>query len=211
MGKILIFILVAFCSLSSFGQAKKDTTKATKKTAAVQTQKKEETPVSSSLQIAAEEYAVYMAILGKDSKLFVVRDKSGVDNFGEDNDFFKEAFEKAFKELKPETIEDFKAKNKEISHLEKKFPTKETYYLISDEELSKFFYRGLDWEGFNKKYPNSGGFYTFSRVGFSKDGTQAILFVAHSCGSLCGEGYYYFLRNDNGEWKVIAPLMTWIS
>ncbi len=208
MKKILILILITFCVESSFGQTKKTTKKSPKKKiTATQTSKKKETTTSTSPQITDDEYTVYIAILGKDTDMFVVRDKSGVDDFGGSGDDLKQNFD----ELKPETIEDFKSKNKESSRLEKKFPTKNNYVLISDEELKKFFDKRLNWEGFYKKYPKSGGFSTISRVGFSNDGRQALVFVAHSCGGLCGEGNYYFLKNNNGEWKVIKKQMTWIS
>lgn len=208
MKKILIFALIAFCSLNSFGQVKKNGKKPAKKTTTAQTQKKAETPVSLSSPVSDEEYAVYIAILGDSAKLFVVLDRTAVDDFGSSGKTF---FKQTFSELKPETIEDFNSKNKKSSSLERNFPTKNEYFLISDEELKLFFGKTLDWQGFYKKYPNSGGYHTFSRAGFSEDKKQALVYTAHSCGGLCGEGQYYFLKNENGEWKVVKKQMTWIS
>jgi len=208
MKKISILLLLVSCCFSVFGQSKRAKKQpARKKIITTQTQKKEQTNVLALSNIPDEEYTVYMVILGKDAGMFVVTDRSSVNDFGGSGNDLKQNFD----ELNPETIEDFKSKNKESSRLEKKFPTKNTYVLISDEELKKFFDKGLNWEGFYKKYPKSGGFSAFSRVGFSADGKQALVFVAQSCGGLCGEGNYYFLKNENGEWKVIKKQMTWIS
>ena len=158
--------------------------------------------------ITDEEYAVYMAILGKETKSFVVRNESNLLNFLEREEVL---LEEDFKELKSETREDFQSKNKTSSKLERKFPTKAKYTLISQEELAKIFGGNLNWSNFHKKYPDTGGFSTFSRVGFSKDGLQALVFVGWSCGGLCGEGNYYFLKKENGEWKVVTKEMVWIS
>lgn len=206
MKKLLIFTLIAFCGLDVFGQA-------TEKTIKIQSPPKAETKTSSISKITAEEYKVYMAVLGKTKEMFVVRDKSGMDKESKNIDRF--SVRDFLKELIPETIEDFQAKNKEIAQLKKKFPTKINYKLINIDELREFFayeFDGeMDWEAFYKKYPKSGGLYTFSRVGFSQDGQQALLFVTNWCRSLCGEGNYYLLKKENGEWKVINKHMIWIS
>ncbi len=208
MKKTSILLLIVFCSFSILGQSKRTKKKsARKKIITTQTQKKEKANVSALSNIPDEEYTVYMAILGRNSEMFIVRDRSSVDDFGGNGGDLKQSFD----ELKSETLEDFNSKNKESSRLEKKFPTKNTYVLISDEEIKKFFDKRLDWEGFYKKYPKSDGFSTFSRVGFSTDGKQALVFAAQSCGGLCGEGNYYFLKNENSEWKIIKKQMTWIS
>jgi hypothetical protein len=54
-------------------------------------------------------------------------------------------------------------------------------------------------------------FLTFSRVGFSKDGTQAFLYNSYGCGGLCGEGFYTILTRTADGWKVVGGSVAWIS
>jgi len=206
MKKFLIFTLITFCGLDTFGQAAGKTIK-------IQSPPKAETKTSPISKITAEEYKVYMAALGENREPFVIRDKSDMDKESKNIDRY--SVREFLKELIPETIEDFQAKNKETAQLKKKFPTNINYTLIKIDELKEFFayeFDGeMDWEAFYKKYPKSGGLYTFSRVGFSQNGQQALLFVTNWCRSLCGEGNYYLLKKENGEWKVINKHMVWIS
>lgn len=198
MRKFLIFALIIFSGLNLFAQNKKLGENAVSNKSAAKV----------SLSIAVEEYAVYLAIIGEKVKTFVVRDTTAAADSGEREDASLTA---TFKKMTPETLEDFRAKNKESSTLEKKFPTQIDYTLLSAQELKQFFEKSLDWGGFYKKYPDSGGFWSFSRVGFSKDGAQAFVYGAHNCGGLCGEGKYYFLQKEDGKWKVIEEDMLWIS
>lgn len=197
MKRFLAFSLIVFCCLSVFGQQK--STPKTKESIP-------KTPLST--PVGSEEYLVYVVVLGGGQK-FVVQEKTAIDNLGSDEN--KGFLLKAFKELKPETISDFETRNKQSARLEKKFPSKADFTLITREELDGIFRKGLNWDKFYKMYPNTGGFYTVSRVGFSKDSTQALVFVAHSCGGLCGEGNYFFLQQTDGVWKVVKKQMTWVS
>jgi hypothetical protein len=72
------------------------------------------------------------------------------------------------------------------------------------EEIRRIFEGGArdsendGWKVFHKKYPTAGGFITLSRVGFNKEKTQSLIYVAHNCGWLCGEGNYILLvKKDN--------------
>jgi hypothetical protein len=210
MKKLLSFTLIIFCGLSVFGQSEKSKTQTATPDSA-----KNKTEVAASVlsPITDEEYSVYTAVLGKTREMFVIRDKTNMDK--ESKNIEKYSVGVFFKELVPDTIEDFLAKNKENAQIEKKFPTNIPYTLISIEQLKEFFayeYDGkMDWEAFYTKYPKSGGVFTFSRVGFSQDGKQALIFITNWCKTLCGTGEYYFLKKENGEWKVSNKHMVWIS
>jgi hypothetical protein len=210
MKKLLLFTLILFCGLSGFGQSKQS--KIAKEKPNI-TQNKTEAVVSVLSPLSAEEYIVYMAVLGKNREMFVVMDKSDMDK--QSKNIEGNSVRAFLKELTSETIEDFQTKNKENARFKKKFPTNANYTLMTIDELKESFnYKwdgDLDWEGFYKKYPKSGGIFTFSRVGFSKDGQQALLFVTNWCRTLCGTGEYYLLKKENGEWKVVNKHMIWIS
>ena len=71
------------------------------------------------------------------------------------------------------------------------------------------------WGGFYRKYPDSGGYMQFSAVGFDADRTRAMVYVAHSCGGLCGGGMHHLLQKIDGAWREakIDDLVqcTWAS
>ena len=54
-----------------------------------------------------------------------------------------------------------------------------------------------------------------SAVGFNKDHTRALVYVAHHCGSLCGGGMYHLMAKKNGKWEPDrnygGPSCAWAS
>lgn len=98
------------------------------------------------------------------------------------------------------------------------------YSVISDNELNSIFEEGkkqtaecrknsqpcgfgyeAGWQLLRKKYPNSNGYYRFSRAGFSTDRKTALLFFA-----IEGSGYerssFYVLEKKEGNWQVVNKL-----
>jgi hypothetical protein len=67
------------------------------------------------------------------------------------------------------------------------------------------------WGEFYKRYPDSGGFISVSRPGFNKEMDQALIFIEHRCGDLCGTGHYILLEKSGDTWKVIQQNLVWIS
>jgi hypothetical protein len=66
------------------------------------------------------------------------------------------------------------------------------------------------WDGFYKRYLDSGGFIIVSPVGFNPDKTQAIVYSGSSCGSLCGRWSFHLLEKVAGKWRE-APGVTCFS
>jgi hypothetical protein len=166
--------------------------------------------------ISEEEYKVYHEVLEKEKGMLVIRIETSMD---EDSKNVKLLEQRGFtfflKQLESETLRDFLAKNEKSEMLEKKFSRDLNYTLVSTADLKqKFAYQSngrMDWESFRGKYPKAENLYTVSRIGFSRDGTQALVFVTNWCNSLCGEGNYYVLKKENSEWRIVDKLMTWIS
>ena len=51
-----------------------------------------------------------------------------------------------------------------------------------------------------------------SRIGFSPDSTQALLYATVVCGGLCGRGEYFLLeRTPHNTWKIRSRLLRVIS
>jgi len=114
-----------------------------------------------------------------------------------------------------ETIDDFKRKKSDSVSLEPLFSFPAKQVLVSDHKSAGLFRRARhidrSWTGFYKRYPNSVGFISMSRVGFNGNHDQALLYIARFCGGLCGEGYYVILDKERGAWSVKEKTMLWIS
>ncbi len=55
-----------------------------------------------------------------------------------------------------------------------------------------------------------------SAVGFNREHTRALVYVAHHCGNLCGGGTYHLMAKKNGKWEPDrefrgAPMCMWAS
>jgi hypothetical protein len=80
------------------------------------------------------------------------------------------------------TFQDYVEKNKKKFILERKFDLP-SYTLVgpTDGKPSLIFH--------------------VSAVGFGPDGTRALVYVGHRCGSLCGGGRYHVLVKKDGKWQ----------
>jgi hypothetical protein len=61
------------------------------------------------------------------------------------------------------------------------------------------------------KFPDSGGYIALSRAGLNSRGDQAVVYMRHVCGGLCGSGHYLLLVKKNKEWVVQKHFMAWVS
>jgi hypothetical protein len=114
--------------------------------------------------------------------------------------------------LSDETATDYVARLKTKGTLSSSLNLKVSYTLLPEKELDRIFSNGpAGWPKFYNKYPKSSGYVGFSRVGFSKAGDQAVVYVSHGCGGLCGSGNYVLLVKTNNAWTVKQKMMAWIS
>lgn len=70
---------------------------------------------------------------------------------------------------------------------------------------------GTKTSDFEARFPNNLGFFVVSHVGLNLNRTEALLFIDHFCGGLCGGGGYVLMRKVNGVWHVVERHMTWVS
>ncbi len=112
-------------------------------------------------------------------------------------------------------IANFLEVNKKTWLLEKTIPMDQPYEFVFDKELDAMFADGpAGWKKFYEKYPDSGGYNEVSAVGFNADKTVAIVYVAHSCGGLCGGGSFHVLEKKDGKWQKLnwkGTECTWAS
>jgi hypothetical protein len=166
-----------------------------------------------------EAYPVYAAVLqglrpnlyGK--PLIIIRETVTVAGIA----LVKQYCDPRLQRLPADVPEDFNRKNKAQMLISRKIPIETPYELISREELNNIS-QGSGrsvvgfWEHFYQRYPGSGGYTSLSAVGFNSTRTEALVYVAHRCGSLCGSGEYVFLQKQNGQWAGHAVQgCGWIS
>jgi len=114
--------------------------------------------------------------------------------------------------LKQTTIDAFRRVNRQQTSLRHSFHPAIDYDLVDSAQLEPFFKRGdPGWFAFYKRFPGSPGIITFSRVGFSEDGTQALFYLSNHCGELCGTGMYVVMEKRNGSWAIGKEIEMWIS
>lgn len=112
-----------------------------------------------------------------------------------------------------DTAADLKTKVHDHCPVSSGFGDPNYYKIVSSHEIDEFFKQGVGggWTSFYKKYPNAAGFWQFSRPGYDSAHDEAVLYVSHSCGGLCGTGHLYLLAKENGQWVVKNRVMLWIS
>jgi hypothetical protein len=112
-----------------------------------------------------------------------------------------------------EAFRDYLKKSHDSCAVKAQFGDSQSHKIIAGKEIRDSFSKsiGKGWEEFYKKYPNSAGYWQFSRPGFNSARDTAWLYVVHACGGLCGTGHLYLLSKENGHWTVKDRLMLWIS
>lgn len=111
-----------------------------------------------------------------------------------------------------ETIRDFVSRNKQPTQLKAKLDLRLKYVLLPTRAKEAFFRDGGGgWDSFYAKFPGAQGIMVFSRVGFSSDKKQALVYVGNQAHMLGGAGYYVLLRKENGRWVIKDAETIWIS
>ena len=95
-------------------------------------------------------------------------------------------------------LEDYVAKNKKKLVLERKVDLPE-YALVDPSDIKAIQQRSRAADGF---LFNASVIFHVSAVGFNREGTRALVYVGHDCGSLCGGGRYHLLVKKDGQWQV---------
>jgi hypothetical protein len=114
--------------------------------------------------------------------------------------------------LGTELIANFKERNQQPYPLKPVLDFGLAYQLLTQAEVDEL--RPLDeasgWQLFNEKYPNTIGFIYLSRVGFSADFSQALVYMSHYHYDQPLRGGYYLMTRQDGFW-VIETGMEWMT
>ena len=198
--------------------------------ASAQQQPSDASAGESKCEATTEDYAVYSAVLKalcrgedleekgrdkaqiiKDETLSGLSDPSSRMNVNASLWEFRSGYKQA---PLPETVDAFNQRAKASCQLKPHLDGSLTYTLVSDGDVSQLFKEGVGgdgWAKFYKKYPNSSGYWEFSAVGYDKISAEALVYVGHHCGWLCGTGHLVLLAKENGSWVVKNRVMLWIS
>lgn len=166
-------------------------------------------------QVSPNEYAVYSALIksryGDHARLFVISDRT-VAKSAEADRYLR--FVSKRLRLPKLLVNNYLTGNLSPQPLEKRFELRAPYVLFSGREREEIF-TGQNlveqWRAFHIKYPGSPGLISLSRVGFSRNGNLALVYMGKSCGPLCGDGTFYLLARRNGAWVVKNEAPWWIS
>jgi hypothetical protein len=167
-------------------------------------------------RVESEQYAVYSAYiepnltgeshdLGDRSGLVVIQENT-INRRGYGSLFSSTRHVKAnIPQLRGSVLFELFITNLLDERLERRFHLSAKYELGTQQEINLY-----PFEQFTRRFPDSYGYLTFSRVAFNRDLTKAFFYTEHICG-LCGEGKYVFMRKVNGNWVVERTASTWIS
>lgn len=105
--------------------------------------------------------------------------------------------------LLPGTITSLRSRLAGGGTFEPRFEVPGGYVLVGMELLDRLPDDSIDrWQALEQRFPKAGGILVFSPVGYSQDGTQALLFMVHSYGSLGSERMAVLLRRVEDRWVI---------
>src|SRR5690349_18973908 len=159
-------------------------------------------PAPSQADIEKEEHVVYSFFVsgGKGTTVILENTSIGISN-GDPQQMAK-YIKSDFGNISVDTLNSFKERNAQYRALSSDMQLGVEYVLLNQAELSKITSQPNWHEVLAEKYPGSNGYIIFSRVGFNKSLTQAVLYVGEVAGPLMGAGYYYLLEKQNGKWVI---------
>jgi hypothetical protein len=115
-----------------------------------------------------------------------------------------------FTGLKPDTIQSLIRQNSRPYPLTNPAKTSLKVQLI-DGKIAQETVQNNRWQKLYADHPDCSGIVSFSKVGFDKDGKQALVYVAHVYGEDAGRGTILFLQKTGQQWKVQAKAVNWVS
>jgi hypothetical protein len=113
--------------------------------------------------------------------------------------------------LDEETLNEFLAKNREHHPIEPDLNPGGRLVCVGDEEYEHIFRYGDGWARFRREFPESDGTLRFSRVGFDRDVTQAMLYAGQQFDWNVGSGGFRLFSKLEGEWTEAGRAGSWLS
>ena len=171
--------------------------------------------------VTEEEYAVYSALvvdarsylLGTALQPLVIRNRTGLDVHSGEMESVLARVQSSLPGVTPALLRDFQRRNARPHALESKLQVSFLYFLISEQEEADItrVQGGPDCRRpFEERYPNAQGIITLSRAGFNAQPDLALVYIGSA---LCkdGAGYFVLMGKENGSWRVLEKVLTWIA
>jgi hypothetical protein len=171
--------------------------------------------------IGSRDYSIYRALLKKNTSqprlmdgatIFIPETAEVSDIYLSHEDFSVEALPKEILEkgkdvvLSKDAVANFLRVSPEITALDREQFAGLPLVLSSRAEVDDVFENKDGWEALG-----ASTIVRFSRIGYSCDGNQALLYRSQSCGGLCGSGDLVILEKKGDKWQVVLTRMLWIS
>jgi hypothetical protein len=67
------------------------------------------------------------------------------------------------------------------------------------------------WDNFYSRYPDSGGYVSFSAVGFDSAREHALAYMGIGCGMLCGFWGPHFFEKMDGKWTEVSVTANYFN
>ncbi|CAA9455713.1 MAG: hypothetical protein AVDCRST_MAG14-1583 [uncultured Rubrobacteraceae bacterium] len=125
----------------------------------------------------------------------------GTDAVSDDEQTLSYIRESVFSGFSEETLADFLAKNRERHPIDPHLNPEGRMTCLSAEEFHSIFEDLDGWKKFYLRFPEAYGIVEFSRVGFDRDMTQALVYASHQTGWLSGIRSYWFFSKLDGTWS----------
>ena len=164
-------------------------------------------------QLTELEYEIYSLIINQDfgSYEITIYQKTSINNKDNPNDIIKSD---DYIDIEDSTIESYYNLNSKEYVLDNRISSDNgKTSMISTNEYDYFFKGQNDnqnWNNFYDFHPNSFGLLQFSRIGFNKDLTQAIVSYNRSDKNGNGSFTIYYLNKTDENWEI-NPYMTIIA
>jgi hypothetical protein len=141
--------------------------------------------LNSTNQLTKTELKIYETLIDEKSKVIITIDNSIPEKWG----INKEVLKKTLNLINNDTSENFLKILKYSSNIKEKFFLDSDNLIISNYDLDK---TNLE----------SKSNFIFSRIGFSNDGHQAIVWCTKNANSLGMSGGLYLLNKEKAVWKI---------
>jgi len=113
--------------------------------------------------------------------------------------------------LEEETLNDFLAKNRTPYPVEPDLNPGGRLICVGEEEFEHIFRDGDGWARFRREFPESDGTLRFSRIGFNRDVTQAILYAGQQFDWNVGSGGFWLFSKPDGAWTEAGRVGSGLS
>jgi hypothetical protein len=171
---------------------------------------------SPTFDVDTEEQGVYSTILndvyvGEKNDRLTIADDTSLDwlttqQIMKDLSFLKGG---AWHEIKPSIVDDFLSRNSVPSKLTGRLNLKVNALMLSKEEVATIGKSQENWKQFLARNPGQ-SIITLSRVGFTDDLKNALVYTGDQSGGRSGRGQYVFLSRTD-RWIIKHKVLAWGS